>query len=47
MIIHVRRWPITTAGGVVPNTKVLLKQKPAQLAGFPFCARPKMAEMLY
>jgi len=30
MIIHVRRWPILqTAGGVVPNTKVLLKQKPA------------------
>ena len=42
MIIHVRRWPILTAGGAVPNTKVLLKQKPATVAGFPFCARPIM-----
>jgi hypothetical protein len=30
MIIVVRRWPIPrTAGAVVPNKKVLLKQKPA------------------
>ena len=48
MIIVVRRWPILpSAGGVVPNTKVLFKQKPATVAGFSFCARPIMVKVLY